>query len=212
MIGQEVLSLFDTDLDFPGSRIRLWSPGDGAAVAANTGLVEVPAAVLNETGLLGIRVTSPTATRGSYQPFVGLVDCGASFSAINWAAARLLGLPPRDDARAYGSGPTIYSVGVDGRPLPLPTKKVQLTFAGDPQKGSGGGLTFAPPPRQWRPWDPVELAVGDLPIFSQLLGDGRKPFSGPAALIGLDLLAQRRVILGSGQAAGRRRQLYVSPK
>lgn len=33
------------------------------------------------TGVWGIRITSPTAA--SPQPFVGIVDCGASFSAVS---------------------------------------------------------------------------------------------------------------------------------
>lgn len=60
---------------------------------------------------------------------------------------------------------------------------------------------------------------GDLPVFSQLLGDGdgRKPFKGPAALIGLDVLAQRRVVLEAippalARTVGRRRRLFVAKK
>lgn len=47
---QELLQQFDLDLDFPAGRLRLYRPGDGMAAAAAAGLVEVPAAVLNETG------------------------------------------------------------------------------------------------------------------------------------------------------------------
>lgn len=68
--------MFDTDLDFPHNRLRLWAPGAGVAAAEKDGLVPVPAAVLNETGILGIRATSPAAPRA--QPFVGIIDCGVS--------------------------------------------------------------------------------------------------------------------------------------
>ena len=89
---------------------------------------------------------------------------------------------------------------------------MQFTFAGAASKG-GGGYTFAPPSPGWAPWQPVTAAVGDLPVFSQLVGDGRKPYEGPAALIGLDVLAQRRVVFGAGVGQpGRARPLYVSPK
>jgi hypothetical protein len=202
--------------------------------------------VVNESGLLAIRATSPGAP--SPQPFTALLDCGASFSAINWAAARLVGLPARGD-RAYQRGPQIYSLvrprggaqraegrlipggsavrrrggkarrrcaraapcaarrigpfthlhpfashpipspprppapqGVDGRPAPYPTHPLRLTFVGDPSKDRGGQLIFAPPAAGWTPWDPVDAAVGDLPVFAQLLGDAdsQTPFSGPA--------------------------------
>jgi hypothetical protein len=50
MLGMEVLQLFDSDLDFDKSRVRLWRPGTVGALAESQGLLEVPAAVLNETG------------------------------------------------------------------------------------------------------------------------------------------------------------------
>lgn len=49
----QALSLFDADLDFAAKRVRLWQPGTIADLAASEGLVEVPAAVLNESGGLG---------------------------------------------------------------------------------------------------------------------------------------------------------------
>ena len=59
----------------------------------------------------------------------------------------------------------------------------------------------------WTPWSAVPMAIGDLPVFSQLLGDGRSAYKGPAGIIGLDILSQRRVILETG--AGRKRRIYV---
>jgi hypothetical protein len=89
----------------------------------------------NSAGVLGIRTTSRDAA--SPQPFVGIVDCGASFSAVNWAAARLLGLlQPNGDLKGK-RGPDILSLGVDGRPVPYPTTSVSFTFAG---KGERCGL------------------------------------------------------------------------
>ncbi|KAI8474268.1 MAG: hypothetical protein J3K34DRAFT_408000 [Monoraphidium minutum] len=211
MLGMEMLSLFDADFDFPAGRLRLYRPGEGAAAAAEAGLIEVPAAVINESGLLAIRATSPGAP--SPQPFTAILDCGASFSAINWAAAGLVGLPARGD-RAYQRGPQIYSVGVDGRPAPYPTHPLTLTFKGDASKDPRtGGLSFAPPPAGWRPWDAVDAAVGDLPVFGQLLGDPGASFKGPAVLVGLDVLSQRRTMLCAGKdGEGRRRRLYVGAR
>ena len=78
-----------------------------------------------------------------------------------------------------------------------------------PKEETGGGeLRFAAPPNAWRPWDPVQIAVGNLPVFSQVLGDGRAPFEGPAVLLGLDVLSQRRVILET-TGKGRRRRLFI---
>lgn len=87
------------------------------------------------------------------------------------------------------------------------------THTGDARKDTRTGkLAFEQPPRDWKPWQPVMAAVGDLPVFSQLLGDGRTPFDGPAALIGLDVWGQRRVAIEAGRQAGRKRRLFVSKK
>lgn len=207
MLGMEALSLFDLDLDFPAGRIRLWKPGTAKNAAEQAGLIEIPAVVINESGLYGIRVTAP----GAKQPILGFIDCGATFSAINWAAAGFLGLPGKADTQAYSNAPAVTAIGIDGRPLLLPTRKKQLNFAGNVQKDSStGAMSFQEPPSNWKLWEPVQLAIGDLPVFRDLLGDGTKPYEGPASLIGLDILSQRRVILETGGT--RQRRLWVSPK
>ena len=71
---------------------------------------------------------------------------------------------------------------------------------------------FAPPPPEWKNWDAVPIAIGDIPAFSTILGDGITPYQGPAALIGLDILSQRRIILEGGDDDTRRRRVFVSPK
>lgn len=111
------IKIFDDDCDY----CIMWA-----------GLIEIPAAVLNETGLLGIRLTSAQQPAGS-QPLVGVIDTGASFSIINWAGAQLLGLPSQGD-RSYRSMPTVSVVGVDGRLQLLPTQNVSLTFCGDVER------------------------------------------------------------------------------
>ena len=206
MLGMELLDMFDADLDFPKNRLRLWSPGTAAGAASQAGLVEIPDAVLNETGLLGIRVTSTNAP-SPRQPLVGILDCGASFSAVNWAAAKYLALPPKEDMSAYRNSPTIMGMGIDGRPLMLPTHKVQFTYVGNAFKDPTGQVRFDETAPNWKPWNAVTVGIGDLPVFSQLLGDGVTPYNGPAVLIGLDVLSQRRVILETGR--GRARKMYV---
>ena len=123
MLGMEVLDMFDVDFDFPKGRLRLWKPGTAATAAMAKGdkLVRIPSFILNETRLLGIRIAPSSVTPGTTQPFVGVIDCGASFSVANRAAAPFLGLPRPDDVNskrggAYG-GPAVTGVGVDGRPI-----------------------------------------------------------------------------------------------
>mmetsp|Transcript_10680 Transcript_10680/g.25307 ORF Transcript_10680/g.25307 Transcript_10680/m.25307 type:complete len:409 (+) Transcript_10680:126-1352(+) len=206
MLGMELLSLFDVDLDFPNNRIRLFEP----STADTSGLVEIPAVVINESMLIGIRVSS---TKENSQPILGFLDCGSTFSCINWKAAQALGLPPKSDPM-YRSGPAVAALGIDGRPLTLPTVKKQLSYAGNPilDPKSGRPVAFESPPADWKAWDIVQLAVGDIPAFSNILGDGVTPYEGPAALIGLDILAQRRVVLEAGTTNSRRRKVAIAPK
>lgn len=203
MLGMEMLQLFDADFDFPKGILRLWSPG--TAVSISNSLIEIPAAVLNESGLIGIRLIG---TKQAYeQPMVGILDCGSSCTIINWAAAELLGLPR--DEKAYSGNPSIMGIGVDGQPQTMPTTKTQFTFCGNAYS-SQGKMAFSPPPSNWKPWDPITVAIGDLPAFAELLGDGKTPYKGPAVLVGLDILSQRRVIFETG-GNGKARRLFVAP-
>jgi hypothetical protein len=206
MVGMELLSQFDVDLDFPRNRIRLFEPSTIDA----SGLVELPAVVINESMLIGVRVSTPDQRNG--QPILGFLDCGSTFSCINWKAAQILGLPPRNDS-LYRNRPTITALGIDGRPLTLPTVEKQLSYVGNPiiDPDSRRTVGFESPPGNWKPWDPIEIAVGDIPVFSNILGDGLTPYEGPAALIGLDILAQRRVVLEGGASNSRRRKVAISP-
>lgn len=210
MLGMEMLSLFDVDFDFSKNRVRFWRPASAAKAALKEGrrLVEIPAAVINETGLIGIRLTAPDKQQ---QPILAFLDCGSTFSAVNWQAAKLLGLPNKGDP-LYEKAPKIYALGIDGRPLQLPTVRQQLSFVGDAVQKDGRLAGFEQPPAEWKPWDEVQLAVGDLPAFSSILGDGTRPYTGPAALIGLDVLSQRPLILETSKDNTRKRRVLVSPR
>ena len=140
-----------------------------------------------------------------------MVDCGSSFSIVNWAAAPLLGLPPQSDQNAYKKNPAVTGMGVDGKPILLPTYNIQLGYCGNPIKTSSPTtMSFESPSSDFQPWDPISIAIGDLPVFTNLLGDGRTPYRGPAGIIGLDILSQRRVILETG--LGRERKIYVGSR
>jgi hypothetical protein len=93
----------------------------------------------------------------------------------------------------------------------MPTASVKFTFAGNAYKGSSpNDLRFEEPPSNFKPWDSVSLAIGDLPVFKDLLGDGKSEYTMPTVLVGLDILAQRRIILESGK--GRTRRIFVAPQ
>ena len=218
MLGQELLSRYDLDLDFRANRVRMYRPGTAVRSIdlVKGGMVEIPSVEINDTGLIGIRLTAAATGDGrqSQQPVLAFLDCGSTFSAVNAKAAALWGLPtsPRDPA--YQNGPKMLAVGIDGRPMQLPTIAQSLSFAGEARRDPATGrlLGFDHPPKQWRPWKAVQMVVADLPVFPELLGDGVTPYLGPAALLGLDVLSQRRVIFeaASDEVRSRRRRLFVS--
>ena len=192
MLGIETLELFDIDFDFPAGVVRLWPAGTAAFIAEEVGMISIPAAIVNdETYLLAIRITSEKSLQKKRQPFLGIVDIGASFSTCNWEAAKVLEELPKNKI-AYIGSPTVMAVGVDNRPIPMPMKDVTLTFLGGASQNEHGKVEFEQPPSSWKPWNKVKVGVGDLPVFSLALGDKDHPFKGPAAVIGLDVLSQRK--------------------
>ena len=238
MVGMEFLTLFDIDFDFPKRTIRFWKPGTAAKEAKRCGMVEIPIAVINESLVLGTRMTASAGTpkpketkeeQEQKQPFLGIIDSGSTFSAINWEAAKLIGLPQKNSL-TYLKPPGIMAVGLDNKPLYIPTKKIQFSYCGYPMmssqskaKGEEAGndkqkndrivVGFEAPPKEWKPWNPVLTGIGDLPLFELVLGTKDKPFDGPAALIGMDILSQRRVILESCDGKERRQgRMFVSPE
>jgi hypothetical protein len=192
MLGIETLELFDVDFDFPAGMIRLWPAGTAASVAEEAGMVPIPAAIVNdETYLLAIRITSEKSSEKQLQPFLGIVDVGASFSTCNWEAAKLVAELPKNKI-AYIGSPTVMAVGVDNKSIAMPMKEVTLTFLGGASQDEEGRVSFEEPPQEWKPWNKVKIGVGDLPVFSLALGDKDHPFKGPAAIIGLDVLSQSK--------------------
>mmetsp|Transcript_48001 Transcript_48001/g.108993 ORF Transcript_48001/g.108993 Transcript_48001/m.108993 type:complete len:437 (+) Transcript_48001:98-1408(+) len=204
MLGLEFMEAFDVDLDFPKQRLRLWRRGDGAAKARlDPKLVEVPAALL-PGGVLGVRV----AGAAQKQPFLGIVDCGASFSTLSPGAASLAGVEA--SSPKAGSQTRLVGVGIDGRPLPLPLadKPAALRLVGNPgasSRGGGpGGAASAFPVLAALP--EVRCAVSQLPVFYEVLG---AEAGGVAALIGLDVLAQGRLLFAAPSGdGGRARSIF----
>lgn len=158
----ELLDLFDVDFDFPKNRLRLWRPGSAAeAIPGTDQMVAIDTLVVNETRLLGFRVASSESTSNKEgeavmtQPYLGLVDCGSSFSIVNWSAASCLGLPPKGDT-IYQTNPAVQGMGVDGRPQVLPTTLSSLSFVGNPIETSSQ-MMFKSPPTIWKPWGELRL-------------------------------------------------------
>ena len=111
-------------------------------------------------------------------PMPALVDTGAQRTTITWAAARARGLRVGDPALKWAG----EAVGADGRRIVLWEHRfVSLAL---------GALQFQDTP----------LTVGNLPALRRHFG------AGPAALLGMDLLGGRHLLLDPAEPA-----LYLGP-
>jgi Aspartyl protease len=218
MIGMELLEQYDIDFDFAAQRFRLWKPGSCTVATMNsdnddssTSLIEIPAVTINETGLIGIRITTPSAASKNLQPILGFLDCGSTFSVVNWEGSQYLDLP-KEGSPIYNNELKVVALGIDGKLIQLSTIPTSITYTGNVIQDSQAGqiVGFEQPPPNWQSWEQIQLAVGNLPAFASLLSiDGITPYKGPVALIGLDILSQRRVIIGANDPTKRTRQRRV---
>jgi len=162
----------------------------------------VPAVLLPE-GVLGVRVAG-RSEKASAQPFLGIIDCGSSFSVLSGVAARLAGLEPDDPALQKmvekQGAPVVVGVGVDGKPMRFPLAPISLQLVGAPEVSTGRFNALAPLPM-------VTMAIGDLPVFTDLLG----PRQGKGvALLGLDIWSQGRIIFQGAIRNGEiQRSIYL---
>lgn len=185
MLGYQALQNYDADVDFPRGKLRLWRPGEGAAVAKKAGLADVEAVVLPDFAILGVRVMQ---SAGGAAAALGVVDTGAGFSAITPSAAAFL--------KVQAGRQAVTVVGVDGRPLQMPlTSEVTLPLGG--QALPTGGWETAVSLKT------SSAALGELPAL-KIFANGK-----PAVLLGLDVLGTRRLVFAAG--SGPKRHLYVGP-
>ena len=185
MLGYQALQNYDADVDFPQGKLRLWRPGEGAAVAKKGGLADVEAVVLPDFAILGVRVMRG----GGAAAALGVVDTGAGFSAITPSAAASLG--------AQAGRQAVTVVGVDGRLLQMPlSSAVTLPLGGQalPTGGWETAVALTTP----------SAALGNLPAL-EIFASGK-----PAVLLGLDALGTRRLVFAAG--SGPKRHLYVGPE
>ena len=186
MLGYQALQSYDADIDFPKGKLRLWRPGEGAAIAEKAGLADVEAVVLPDFAILGVRVMQPD---GRAAAALGVVDTGAGFSAITPSAAQLL--------KAQGGQQAVTIVGVDGRPLQMPlSSEVTLPLGGKalPEGGWETAIRLKT----------SSAALGDLPAL-EIFAAGK-----PAVLLGLDVLGRRRLVFTAG--SGPKRHLFIGPE
>jgi len=199
-------------VDRAGQELKIYKNTDTAAVVAREGMVRVPGAEL-PSGLFGIElihhplVVGPGWGDSPRVTVQAMVDSGASYSIVNWAAAEVLfGL--KEDDKAVKDAIKVRARGIGGQELLWPLMRLTLgvsTAAGNGKEGV-----------QFRT---VDVAIGDAPSFDGLFGRKEEGMFGsakaylglskpnPGALIGQDLLSQQPYMLAAVEPA-----IYVSGK
>lgn len=211
MLGQFPLyQQFGVDIDPKLQQLSLHAMSSVEAVAASAGLARVPGSDL-PSGLMAVQLSvapllarevpgSPGAAAPPRLSVPAMVDTGSANTIVNWPAAELLLGIRRDDA-ILRDAPILRAVGLAGVELefPLLTLSVGLNV-------EDGSLL--------RP-EPIRVAIGDANIFEVLVGreeTGSWPFGlgprelRPAALLGQDILSQRRYLIAAQEPA-----IYMTP-
>lgn len=161
--------------------------------------------------LYGVLLSVP----GTEEAVLGIVDSGASHTVINTKAAALLGLQSEAKKNEL-LGRTVRGIGLGNTALHMPlvtVSGIRLCGAqhveivrwpgGPPPRNRVGwefGATHCVPGSSSSPFFQVELGVGDIGFFEELLSqtqDTIGQFEGAAALIGQDLLTQRALRLSA---------------
>lgn len=198
MLGQLPLHRdFALDVDHKAHRLAMYSPAVGSRVAAQLGLTRLPGINI-QSGLMAVTLVRAKRLPGSRSNAVlAMVDSGAANSILNWPAAELL-LGLRQGDRLVREAPMIQATGVGGGLVTMSLLTVSLGLGED-------GVHL----------DPVRVAIGDADVFGELFG---REESGswwfglgpqrqkPAAIIGQDILSQRRYVLSASEPA-----MYIAP-
>jgi hypothetical protein len=209
MLGLPFLERYDIDLDRVRSEQRVKDAG-AAAAAASSSISRIGAIHSPGIALPGIILGIPMHVKSSTKtlPIVGVIDTGSMFSVLNWQCAKQLGLAqgPKDQKleRATKVAGASKS-GVVEMPLvniqlnichatgQIACKAAGLTKEEFDQKGVGNGwsLDFKNAGLQaCVDFGRVNAAIGDAIQFELLRDSAVGEFTGPAALIGQDVLSQ----------------------
>ncbi|CAJ1393119.1 unnamed protein product [Effrenium voratum] len=201
MLGQLPLYQdFAVEVDPEAQQLTLRVAKEAQQAALQAGMRRL-AGIDLPSRLMGVEVfhASLTEGAGSSVHVPALVDSGSANSVVNWPAASLLfGIKQGD--KIVRDAPRIRAIGVGGGTIDMPLLRFSIGLVGE-----GDSL----------PPSPVRVAIGDAEVFAEIFGReesggwpfglGTKPLK-PAALIGQDVLSQRRHSFVAAEPA-----LYVSP-
>ena len=148
---------------------------------------------------------------------LGVLDTGATYSIMNWAAARSLGIAPDDPRLALC--PSVYLRGMDGRMVTTPLVQLRLTlcsfahapvprYSAAPPGWAFGGMEAEGGDTCVAFSRVVLVGVSDMNFEGLLQIPGKGAYTGPAVLVGQNVLQQQPVVLSSAT----RKLAFVNPR
>eukprot|EP00667_Euglena_gracilis_P007422 EG_transcript_7502 len=228
MVGMEFLEQYDVELDPFAEEATLYDPEEPPAPQPGAVVVKGCQLPGNLIGAILQGYRWPTATEEASgirptelgPPILGIVDTGATYSIINWKAAKALGISP-DDPRVKAAG-TVSMMGVEGKRQRMPLLRMRMEVCGF-AKAPEPTITFVDETNannsKWMMDEmqrdpegrvsfdkPASVGIGDINFHNLLRMKGKGVYDGPAAIIGQDLWVQRRMLI-----SGSRRTLTVYP-
>jgi len=195
MLGQGFLERCDLELDCFKGVLRAWKPKE--LLEHEPGWISMATLPLpgNLQGLL-LRVP------GGSEPVVGVVDTGASHTIVNSRAAEILGLQDAAELNRQKMK-DVRGIGLGNHVLKMPlvsvvnatlcrADDVTIALRSSTSRSWSFNTTMSGTCRECvGPLTVVNLAVGDIGFFENLLSRPEVRFEGAVALLGQDLLAQR---------------------
>lgn len=177
ILGQDVLREFDVTIDVPARKLILEIPTtdrkrfEGPQCFTNT--ISWLKSLEEPLSIYADIFLPHKAQDGEFVRVHALVDSGAVITTLNWAAARAIGLMPED--------PSLVSLGNRYRGLDPNDSTEAYSYTMPVLKFGASQI------------GPLKVVISDDTAFT-LHGMGGKP----AALLGIDVLKQRRLSISKG--------------
>mmetsp|Transcript_14558 Transcript_14558/g.37666 ORF Transcript_14558/g.37666 Transcript_14558/m.37666 type:complete len:555 (-) Transcript_14558:129-1793(-) len=226
ILGKPFYEKYDLDVDRYAQKLSLFSAGEAAKQTFYSNVKRLVGMSL-PSGSLGVAVRgiAPATEDGPSKEvyFVGLVDTGAAHTVMNWEAAKLLGYEGPNDP-VFRAATKVVGAGTKGTAEEMPVVQARLALCGvmegvkpmiksvskeqfESTGGNGWYFERLSEGAGLVQLGAVNVAIGDV-LGLVALDDSRiGPFTGPAAIIGQDLLFQaKRVIMDVSN-----KQMWLEP-
>jgi predicted aspartyl protease len=219
LVGMEFLEQYDLDIDPANERITIYDAQEPPVVAKDATVIqgcELPGSLIGAM-LRGYKWPAEDAAedapRDPAPPILGIIDTGATYTIINWEAAKALGI--YEDDPWLESAKKVNMMGVEGKKQNMPIIRMSMDIC---------GFTEAPAPVPYGAEDEDEdskgwlmsgmevdesacikfkeeaiVGIGNINFENLMRRQDEGPYKGPAAIIGQDLLMQKRYLISGSR-------------